>query len=517
MRIISTFNVSQIPCQEGHIGTHHLCIGLLLLFCSLTQSAAAAADDGTEGTIFTFWPLVDYRQSPKEGYSNLGILGPLIKIQHKGDDVDLAVRPLFYQTANEKNDTLARDYLYPLAASERAPETESFQFLKLFQSKTFRKNESEEREESSMLFPFYIRGESKKYGPYRSIFPLYGDIYERFWRDEYHFVLFPIYGRTVNRGTTSTNLLYPIFNFTSGENESGFSLWPLYGEAAKKGVYQRRFVLWPIYSSEEKGLDTDKPSSSLYLFPFYAATDTPTKRSRYYLWPFFGYASDSERNEEVRDYFWPFWWTVRGEKRNATSLLPFYSVDRSRQSMQRWILWPLYHYDEISSDTFRQERDRLLYFFFTDNREIWPNDGSVRRKTALWPLFIYRQETTGVKTLGIPAPIEPILDKEGIERSWAPFWRLYNHKWDDKGNSALSLFWNLYWHQTRGEELAYELFPLIFYRTEQKVTELSLMKGLINYRNRGGSKRLALFWLPFGIGWGEADVASTGLPAGSNK
>ena len=43
-----------------------------------------------------------------------------------------------------------------------------------------------------MLFPFYITGRSEKYGPYTSVFPLYGDLYERFWRDEYHYVLFPV-------------------------------------------------------------------------------------------------------------------------------------------------------------------------------------------------------------------------------------------------------------------------------------------------------------------------------------
>ena len=76
-----------------------------------------------------------------------------------------------------------------------------------------------------MFFPFYISGTSKKYGPYTSVFPIYGDIYERFWRDEYHFVLFPLYGRTVKKGTTSRNYLYPFFNTIEGEKESGFHFW----------------------------------------------------------------------------------------------------------------------------------------------------------------------------------------------------------------------------------------------------------------------------------------------------
>ena len=142
-----------------------------------------------------------------------------------------------------------------------------------------------------MLFPFYVSGRSEKYGPYTSLFPLYGDMYERFWRDEYHYVLFPLYGRTVKQGTTTRNYLYPIFAATEGEKESGFQVWPLYGQSAKEGVYSKRFVLWPFYMREQSGLDTDNPTRKLYLLPLYAATDSPKSTSRYYLWPFFGYKS----------------------------------------------------------------------------------------------------------------------------------------------------------------------------------------------------------------------------------
>src|SRR5689334_305689 len=37
---------------------------------------AAPAPPAARGTIFTLWPLIDYRTSPAEGFSNLSILGP---------------------------------------------------------------------------------------------------------------------------------------------------------------------------------------------------------------------------------------------------------------------------------------------------------------------------------------------------------------------------------------------------------------------------------------------------------
>lgn len=493
-------------------------------FFALFMAAAPArsADDrlpASEGAVITFWPLFDYRESPREGFSNLGILGPLIKLQQRKDEQVSAVRPLFYRTSTEKPETAATDYLYPLVSTETSPETSRFQLLKLVQKNSFRKDEPDDTENDSMFFPFYISGTSKKYGPYRSVFPFYGDIYERFWRDEYHFVLFPLYGSTVKKGTTSRNYLYPFFNTISGEKESGFHFWPLYGQASKEGVYRRRFALWPFFMQETTGMDTDNPTEKFILLP-YAASDSPKRTSRSYFWPFVGYSENRERKETERDYFWPFWWTVKGEDRNAESYLPFYSSDVSKLGRKQWIAWPLYRYDSLTSDTFVQERDRILYFLYSDNRESWPKDGAQRRRTALWPLFVYKRDLRSVKSFSFPAPVEPILDREGIENNWAPLWRIYQQRWNDNGDSAASFLWNLYWHESRGDSLAYEFFPLLFYTGEPHRTDVSLIKGLFRYRSDRNGKELRLFWLPFGIEWGSPEpVKEAGVAAadgGSN-
>ena len=46
----------------------------LLVFYAATPLFAAEGN-AEEGTIFTLWPLIDYRESPREGYSNLSLLG----------------------------------------------------------------------------------------------------------------------------------------------------------------------------------------------------------------------------------------------------------------------------------------------------------------------------------------------------------------------------------------------------------------------------------------------------------
>jgi hypothetical protein len=494
---------------------------ILFSLCTVAGPLWAAEGEGkaATGTIFTLWPLVDYRSSPGDSYSNLSLLGPLFKYQHRKDDRDLALRPLFYSTANDRDKERVTEYLYPLASSDTSPENSRVQVLELYQKNSYRRDEEGKQEQGTMLFPFYISGKSEKYGPYTSVFPLYGDIYERFWRDEYHYVLFPLYGRTVKNGTTNRNYLYPFFATTEGENESGFQFWPLYGTAAKKGVYSRRFVLWPFYMSEQSGLDGDNPTRKLYLLPLYASTDSPKVTARYYLWPFFGHKTERDGNQEETDYFWPFIRTIRGEKRTMNSFLPFYSLDEKKEFRKRWVMWPLFKHEEIDTAVYRQDLDRVLYFLYSDKRESWPKDGAERRRTAFWPLYVFTRDTHGVKSFSLPAPVEPVLDREGIEKSWAPFWRIYQQRWNDQGDSAVSFLWNLYWHELRGDDAACEFFPLLSYRSVQKTVDLTLLKGLFRYRSGSGGKSLTFLWLPFGAHWGRttADSGASTVAVGEKR
>jgi hypothetical protein len=496
-------------------GSYRILITLILF---IVTAAPLRAEDPplakpTEaGELITVWPLIDYRDSPKEGFSNLSILGPLFKWQKTSEQQDLALRPLFYTVSDARSDSAATDYLYPLATSESTPNVTRFQALQFYQKNVFRKEEEKKQERDFMLFPFLITGTSRKHGPYTSLFPIYGDIYDRFWRDEYHYVLFPLYGRTVKNGTTNWNVLYPVFSVTAGENETGFQMWPLYGQAAKEGVYRKRFALWPLFMQEEKGLDTANPVSKLYLLPLYAASDSATASSRSYLWPFFGHSLDRAAKEESWDLLWPLWRFVRGEQRNTTFVLPFYGHEQNRDDGKTWYLWPLWKREQLRSPSYRQDKDRLLYFLFSDNVETWPTDSAQQRRTALWPLFVYNRSTKGVKSVSFPAPVEPILNKDGIEKNWAPFWRLYQQRWNDRGDSAASLLWNLYWHEKRGADIAYELFPLLRYRAESRLNEVQILKGLVNYRKQADRHQLRLLWLPFGFNWVETTAASAAVP-----
>ena len=479
-------------------------VPVVAVLVMLVSPVAGAASSAEEGTIFTFWPLVDYRSSPREGFSNLSILGPLVKWQQSGEDTTLAVRPFLYREDDVAHRSTKSDYLYPIVASESGPDVERVSAVRgVFQINTFHRSEPGGEEESSLFFPFYVKGSSPKYGPYRWIFPFYGDAYERFWKDEYHFVMFPLYGRTVNKGTTTRNYFYPFFSTMEGEGESGFQLWPLYGQSEKKGIYQKQFLAWPFFFYEKLDLNSDNPVTKITALPLFAVADGPQLISRRFLWPFFGYTDDRKSGVRENDWFWPFWVTARGGGQEVNRFLPFYSDERGPGKSREWFLWPLYRHDRITTESFEQERRRVIYFLYHDFQERWTKVGMSRRQNMLWPLYVYRRDERGVRSLSLPAPVEPVFDKEGIEKSWAPFWRLYQQRWNDSGDSAVSLLWNLYWHERRGNDLSCELFPLVAYQGGESAADLKLLKGLVRYTSAAEGRRLSFFWLPFGFSWGE--------------
>lgn len=474
-------------------------LAILLVSAALAHGEvgpAKAPPQAQQGAIVTLWPLFDYRSSPATGYSNISILGPLFKREHNGDTTRTALRPLFFsQSTPRDNET---DILYPLAGTSSSEDDSDTQVLHLFQKHAEGAGTDKERH-SSMLFPFYISGTSEKYGPYTSVFPLYGDIYERFWRDEYHYVMFPLYGRTVKKGTTSTNWLYPIFNSVSGEKESGFAFWPLYGQSHKEGVYEKRFALWPIYSNEHLGQDTENPTRNLNLWPFYASSESPRQTSTHVIWPLFGVVRDDTGTAVERDFLWPFWMTAQNKDSRTERYLPFFAESKAKESSSRWVMWPIYHETAIDSPTFRQDKTSLFYFLFRSSDESWPQVGRDRAQSAFWPLYAWKRDENGQRTLSMPALVEPVIWNDGVERNLAPLWRIFISTWDGRGNGATSILWNLFWREKRGNESAWELSPLVSYRSAGDESEFKLLKGLFGYAAGKGGTSLSIFWVPFGI------------------
>jgi len=470
---------------------------LFLLLFTISWCAAPVLAD--EGTLSTLWPLYDYRSSPSVDYQSLHLLGPIGKYETKGDETEYALRPFFYRAVDEDGHSQT-DVLYPLFGHKGDRESSRFHLLHLL-NYDFGDPENGSRKRS-YLFPFLFYGEEEQ-GRYMAFFPLGGTLYNWFGRDRITFTLFPLYGRT-ERGTTRIdNVLWPFFARISGENESGFKFWPIYGQSRKEGVYRKKFFLWPIFFSESLRLDSENPEEVRAAWPFYLSRESRERSYHSVLWPFFSRIENRSKHYVQWNAPWPLVRITRGENYHGTKILPFYADETMDAKRQRWYLWPLYKIEELNTELIERRRDRVLFFLYSDTREDKLETGDSMRRIHFWPLFGY-QRHNGVSHLHVLSLIEPFFpENESIDRLWAPLWRVYQQKWDTQGNHVISVLWNLYWREKQGDKVAWELFPLFEYRrSDEQEKSFRFLKGLISYSRDEEGKELKLLYLPWGLHWG---------------
>ena len=178
---------------------------LLVISCGLSVASTGWSGD----SLFTLWPIVDYRSSENTGVFSLNILGPIINVDGEGRDHKFNLRPLYYRGWRDPGDHSYSEFLYPVASKESSSDQSFFQGLRLF-SYEIPAGDSDEGG-SFQLFPLIFSGTDKEKGRYFAIFPLGGTLYNHFARDEIHFTLFPLYSKTLKKGTTVTNVLWPFF------------------------------------------------------------------------------------------------------------------------------------------------------------------------------------------------------------------------------------------------------------------------------------------------------------------
>ena len=483
-------------------------LGLLLLMPPVPAH-------GQGSRIVTLWPVLDYRHSEGAHYTSVHLLGPIFKYEKKGSEREIALRPLYFNTRDPSENLSYSEYLYPVASRKSEPGSFSFQGIHLLNYDFGSKGNGSQNQ--FMLFPLLFYGQTEERGNYCALFPLGGKIYDKFGMDEIRFALFPLYARTQKKDTTETHVLWPVFSRIQGDKESGFNVWPLFGESRKEGVYRKRFFLWPIFFSYDLKLDTENPRRLRAVFPFYVAEDSAAVTSRTCLWPFFSHVENRKKNYEEWDFPWPLFRISRGPGREGVTFLPIFADERHGTSRKRWYLWPLYKIEETHDKVLDQRRDRVLYFLYSDQRETLRNDETGgKRRIALWPFFTY-ERVRGVSSFYTLSLLEPFFPgNQGIERNWAPLWRVYQRKWDRRGNEISSFLWNLYWKERQGQNLAMELFPLFFYKhVKGRTTELSFLKGLFEYHASPDKAGINLFYLPWGFDWKREDK-TPGISGKSN-
>jgi len=463
--------------------------GLLLLLFGLT--GARGADFLSAGPLYDEFYLTLVPGHRTEAVS------PFFYKEESTTQKTWAVPPLISYSTDTAIGLKELDILYPLLTYDRYGESyrwQSFQLLSLAGGPI----PGDEERKRFTIFPLYFQQRSTiPDDNYTAVFPFYGHLKHRLFRDKIFFVMFPIYGQTVKHGVVTDNYLYPVFHLRHGDGLEGWQFWPLIGKEHKDVTtvtnnfndqvivqgHDSLFVLWPIFYNDYKGYGTTNISWQQGALPFYSFERSPLRDSTTVLWPFFNKIDDRERKYHEWDFPWPFFVIARGEGKTTTRFFPIYSKAHSDTLEDNFYMWPIYKYTRARKAPLDRTRVRIAFFLYSDIREKNTETHKEARKTYLVPFYLKRKDFNGNTRLQVLTVLEPFVPgSHKIERDYSPLWSVWRQEYNPStGASSQSLLWNTYRRDATPER-----------------KKVSLLFGLFQYQSGPEGKRVRLFYIPLG-------------------
>lgn len=392
-----------------------------------------------------------------------------------------AVRSFYSRTTVEEGQI--RDVLWPLYSRKEFKDEETSRALIFWWTHDFNANEAGSRRRSWLL-PFYFQGQDKDKQGYFALFPLGGTIREFLGRDQIMFALFPVFGKSRINDVKTTSVLWPIYSHTRGAGIERDRVFPIIGKSVLEGKYEKRFVLWPFWTSADYfypgdsgkawilfpvcgRAEMDQESTWWVIPPFFRFTDGVKQDKLYCPWPFIQRAKSEK---QYKFYVWPLW----GEKQF-----------KERLKHRTFMLWPIFWSEKSTESDLIKVRRMAVPFFFSDyayEKDSPPEDRTnVSTYWKLWPLMSWQRdgETSRFRML----ELWPIKNTAPVERNWAPLWTLYKRT-SNEGVVRKDALWFI-WHSEKESS------------ADRK--EWSLLKGLLAYKQQADKRSVrVLYVLRFG-------------------
>ena len=430
-------------------------------------------------------PLFTYKYYPNENKKHITALGPFFIYKLDGEHKEYGFRPLFYYENDLDKNKTDVDILYPFAGYQRHKNNRDFNIFFFLTYKSRYRDSYVQRDFN--IFPFlFSRFSNSDEDDYLALFPLYGNLKNKFHKDRIKFIFFPLFLQTQSNGETNNNILWPFIGYYTGEGVEGFKIWPFYGYKKKKNPYlDDKFVLWPFYVKREKQFYDQQISYVSYL-PFYSELDSKNLNQKSYLWPFFNKYEDKKNGFQRIDAPWPLFNITRGKK-YENRLFPFFAAEKSGEDKDGYFLWPLYSYKTSDFDDYKISKKYYLLFLYKDVREIPKNiNGRSSRRIDLWPIFSYNRDRKGNRYINFLSILEPFLrNNKPIKNNFSSFWTLYENKKLVTGEETTSILWNTYRSRKLGVNRLIQinpLFPLFEYSKNDNMKIYKFFGGIIEYK-----------------------------------
>ncbi|MCX5917312.1 MAG: hypothetical protein NTX30_11630 [Deltaproteobacteria bacterium] len=464
---------------------------LVLLLLWSWVSGCATLNPGPRRENFA--PLFIYSEDEEREGKAADVLGPFFTYRKDTRDFHLAFRPFFYWQGEEEKYSRT-EYLYPLGKYERT-EREVKSYLMPFYS-TSKDLTQGEKKERGFLLAFW--GETEKGEPYGGFFPFYGNLKNRFGKDEINFFLWPVYMDSREGESRAQSVFWPFLTFYEGGGREGFKFWPLAAHVKKENSYEKSYFLWPIFHHEKRYLYTDDPTEINMVLPLYVSMTSSRRVQRSVLWPLFTYTYDEDDHYTQWDFPWPILQWAEGDDKEILRAFPLYGRKYWEGRERGYFLWPVYWYVREEDDQYKKSTERFL-LLSKDETEVWKNRGQEERRIRVWPFFYYREDREGGIYFYWPCLIP--LDYEGYERNWTPLFTLYEYRRTPGGDRESKFLWGVYVHRQNAVRELYELSFLFTLYNAEDVLYFSFLKGLVEYRARGTERALRLVYSPWPIEW----------------
>jgi hypothetical protein len=294
--------------------------------------------------------------------------------------------------------------------------------------------------------------------------------------------------------------LWPFFSYSTGE-ESSRTFWPLAGTIIKPGVYEKYYALWPFINYQRLNLDTDSPRTLTAILPFYLKDTTPTTYQKGIFYPFFSHYKSTKGNYEQWDTPWPFFVRGQGEDFKLLAVRPFYYHRAEKNKEQVDILWPMYSRSQEYSRSKEEEPatldTRYRFLFFSSYESRVNSSGGWEERSRLWPLYFYEAQKESLKA---HAPELLPLQSTGWDLLFGPYLYLWSMERQGEYRQGRAL-WGLYRWEEIPRAHRWELSFLASRQVSPEGSSFKLLAGLFTYEKQGASRRLRLFYLPWGFNW----------------
>ena len=436
-------------------------------------------------------------------------LGPIFEYKKDESSKTYAFRPIFYYEADYELKFRSLDIIYPfIGYQEDNQQTQFKAFFSIIRYSNFNDYDNLQEKKFSIFPILDVSWSGKPENDYFSLFPIWGNLKEKYNKKEISYFLFPLYLKTVKKNSVNRHFLWPFFSKVDGKYVSGFKVWPLFGYETKMDknnlniVKKSRFILWPFYAYKQDTRGGINLEQKIF-FPFYLSSNSSLHKSKTYLWPFFNIYTDKTRGQTTYNMPWPIIQYKQGVNIKSQRFFPFYSYVKTPNVEKGFYFWPIYRYkNEILATEYYKTQSFLFFLYRQDTHYDLRTNEISKEFSSLWPIYSKDTYADGYD-FRIFSPIESFFSKnQKIKKVWSPMWSVLRIQ-DDSSVFRTSIFFNLIkykndkYNNTKEFSINF-LIPIISHESHKTGTKFNILGGLLGLET-GDKSKIRILYIPINI------------------